>query len=1104
MSPDAAGGALVAMDSTDKELVAAARSGEVEAFTKLVQRYQARVFAIACANTDDKGLAEDACQDAFVIAWQRLETLKDDEAIGSWLCGIARNRTRALKRKGNRESLGGAMPTEPSDEKTPLDDLMDREAAESLWTLVGQIPARYREPMLLHYSGDQSVASIAECLSLSDSAVKKRLSRGRTMLRDQSERFGELARACRAPASLATAVALLVRQQAASASTLVVGGSISATIVKGLIVKKSIAAGILLTLCIGAFVAFKPSDEAPAAASKVERVVAHAEPDVVITPPSKSGLVHGTVIDAATGQPIAGAHISASRNHGLSLVERVRLMSQAPPMVIADQEGMFAIELAAGDVVLSASAEGFVPLGPLRVSVAAERTTDIALKLVAGGVRFHGRVRDIGGGSIAGATVRCDQGEGLPGARHRQQITQTTNEGEFELWLARGEYQLSVHHLDYAPHTSELLIGGSEFSQDINLIPGGSIEGVVLAVDSMLPVPGAVIFSSTGAHKQGAVSDERGRFRLARVPPGTTQLRASASGSTTLNPQTVDLGVGETRGEIELFLEAAYDIRGRVVDSSGQAVQGADVELSDMSGLFEHPARVPTDERGRFVIEGVAPGTHSLGASHREHPLALSLNAATIVDRDLDGVVITFSEAVNLVGKVVPATPSTVYVANTGGLLGSASSIFGNLEGLINNSMSPTRVRPDGSFELPPLPVGRYQVLALADDGRRGSVVTSTSNEDVALEIFLEDTVTLAGVIRTAGGDEVPGLLVTITSQEHLPAQTVGGRTDSNGRYTLRGLSPGKYEVSLKDSECPRRFMHQGEPTKSTWNIHVEGERSSQTVGFDFTVTNCGVSLAGTVVDASGAPVADTWIYAKAGDSETTPVLSLEDGTFVIAGLAQDVEVDLHAYHPSQGRAKLAHVAPGSEQRVELSAGAALQLQVQGKSGSLGSFQVALLGPSNRSQSVKSQTGTTKFSGLTPGNYTIHVASDDGYADEDVTIDITDTRKKVALEITEWSVLRGRVVDDDGNPSARAWLTPVDDDFRKLGDSGAEVSSFFLSRSQADSSGSFALRRVRAGTSGIIVAGEAGAIGWIPLKIAGGEVLDLGDVTPEPPPSASP
>lgn len=532
---------------------------------------------------------------------------------------------------------------------------------------------------------------------------------------------------------------------------------------------------------------------------------------------------------------------------------------------------------------------------------------------------------------------------------------------------------------------------------------------------------------------------------------------------------------------------------------------GSDVELSDMSGLFAHPARGPTDERGRFVIEGVAPGTHSLGASHSAHPLALSLNAATIVGSDLDDVLIAFSEAAHIVGKVVPATPSTVYVANTGGLLGSASSIFGNLEGLINNSMSPTRVRPDGSFELPPLPVGRYQVLALADDGRRGSVVTtSTSKEDVAVDIALEETVTLAGVIKTAAGDEVPGLLLTITSQEHWPAQTVGGRTDSKGRFALRGLSPGKYEVSLKDSDCPRRFIYKGEPTKSTWNINVEGERSSQTVDFDFTVTSCGVRLAGTVVDASGAPVADAWIYAKTGDLETTPVLSLEDGRFSIVGLAEDVEVNLHAYHPAQGLADIAHVAPGSEQRVELSAGATLHMQVQGKSNSLGSFQVVLRGPSNRTQSVKSPTGSALFSGLTPGHYTIHVANDDGYADGETTIDINDTKKEVALEMTEWSVLRGRVVENDGSPSARAWLTPVDDEFRKLGDSGPEVSSFFLGRTQADRSGSFELRRVRGGATGIVVAGEAGAIGWIPLNIGGDEVLDLGDVTPEAPPSASP
>lgn len=1098
MSPTTQLGALLAMDSTDQELVAAARRGEVEAFTELVLRYQARVFAIACVNTHDTGLAEDACQDTFIIAWQRLDTLKDDAAIGSWFCGIARNRIRSLGRQGNRESLGGAVPPEHADEKTPLHDLMDREAAASLWTLVGQIPARYREPMLLHYSCDQSVADIAECLSLSDAAVKKRLSRGRSMLRDQSERFVELASACRAPASLATAVALLLRQEAASASTRAVGGSIFATIVKGLLVKKTIAILVVLTLCIGGFALFRSPDETRAAASKGEQSVSLPRTSIAQAPPSRSGFVQGRVVDAATGKPLAGARISTVRNAALTMSESVSLRSEVPSIAIADEAGNFAVELATGEFALSASANGYILIRPVQVRVAAERTAEVELKLIAGGVRFHGRVTDIGGGPIVGATLTCDQGEGLPGLRHRQQVTTTTDDGSFEIWLASGKYKLKLDHLDYAPHQSDLLIAASDLEQDFSLVPASSIEGVVLRGDSMQPVPGAVIFSSTGKNQQGTVADGQGRFRLARVLAGTTLLHASASGGATPTAVTLDLGIGEARGDVELRLATGYEIRGRVVDGAGQAVQDAEVQLAQMDGSFEHPARKPTDEEGHFAIDGVAPGRYVLLAAHSDHPLAVSMDAATVVDRDLDGVLLPFSKAINIVGKVVPATPSMVYVAQAVGLFG----LNGSVEGFVNTLASPTRVDPNGSFRLAPLPVGSYQLLALADDGRRGSfVIGPETSEEINVEIALSETVSFTGVIRTEAGEAVDGVLVTVTSQDYSPAQAIESRTDSMGRYTMVGLAPGNYEVSLKNSGCDRHVVHNGQIVTEPWQITVEGEGAS-TVDFDFTVTSCGASVTGTVVDANEAPVADTWLYAKTGGVQSPPVLSDEDGRFVIAGLSDGAKVALHAYHPSQGRAIYEKVATGSQTRVELSPGARLDLHVRGKSGPVTSYQVSLRGPSLRTEKFVSLVGDARIPGLTPGNYAISVKSNDGYGDGQTSIDVGELSQSVVLEIAEWAVVRGRIVQEDGRPAAGVWLTPLSDGFSRAGPTDAEALSLLLGRVQADSNGRFALRRVRSGSLGIVVTTDADSVGVIRLKIAEGEVRELGDVKPEPLPSA--
>lgn len=183
-------------NSIDKDLVEMTLMGDENAYEELVTRHERSVHGTAYKITGNKYSAEDASQDAFVTAWTKLDTLKEREKFGSWICAIAKNcafriadHYRCAVSDINFDALEYALYNDDEDEEyqnvLDLSFINECDQSEKLRDAVDALTEKIRETVKLHYYEELSVAEIAQKLSLPAGTVKWRLSEGRKQLRKE-------------------------------------------------------------------------------------------------------------------------------------------------------------------------------------------------------------------------------------------------------------------------------------------------------------------------------------------------------------------------------------------------------------------------------------------------------------------------------------------------------------------------------------------------------------------------------------------------------------------------------------------------------------------------------------------------------------------------------------------------------------------------------------------------------------------------------------------------------------------------------------------------------------------------------------------------------
>ena len=171
-----------AEDQADVDRVLA---GDVSAFEGIVRRWQSPLINLAYRFCGDRGRAEDMAQEAFLRAYRALASWRRDAIFSTWLFALATNLYRSELRRIPAHNVGLDEVAELSYSR-PIDGgLEEQDRDRRVRRAVCNLPAKYRDVLVLFYFHDMDVAAAANSLGLPEGTVKARLFRGRELLRDK-------------------------------------------------------------------------------------------------------------------------------------------------------------------------------------------------------------------------------------------------------------------------------------------------------------------------------------------------------------------------------------------------------------------------------------------------------------------------------------------------------------------------------------------------------------------------------------------------------------------------------------------------------------------------------------------------------------------------------------------------------------------------------------------------------------------------------------------------------------------------------------------------------------------------------------------------------
>jgi RNA polymerase sigma-70 factor (ECF subfamily) len=187
-------------NTSDTKLLAAARRGDERAVRKLVDAHSPRLYNLALRILRNQQDAEDAVQEAFITALDKLDQFDGRAEFSTWLYRIAVNASlMALRKKRSRYRKEESIEVPQFEDirgrelvdwgADPAHELLDAEMRETMEAAIDKLPAKYRVVFVLRDLEGLSIEETSKMLGLSAANVKVRLMRARLFLREALSQY---------------------------------------------------------------------------------------------------------------------------------------------------------------------------------------------------------------------------------------------------------------------------------------------------------------------------------------------------------------------------------------------------------------------------------------------------------------------------------------------------------------------------------------------------------------------------------------------------------------------------------------------------------------------------------------------------------------------------------------------------------------------------------------------------------------------------------------------------------------------------------------------------------------------------------------------------
>jgi len=179
---------------SDVDLVTRTRQGDPAAFGELVDRHRAAVYRAALAALGSHADAEDAAQDAFLLAYRRLESFRGESSFKTWLLTIvwrqAINKRRSVRRIWSRmvaprdeDEASEMMASVTAQSPTPEEATAHGELRHAVQRAIRALTTKLRDALLLAQAGDYTYDEMGAMLGAPTGTIKWRVSEARRLVR---------------------------------------------------------------------------------------------------------------------------------------------------------------------------------------------------------------------------------------------------------------------------------------------------------------------------------------------------------------------------------------------------------------------------------------------------------------------------------------------------------------------------------------------------------------------------------------------------------------------------------------------------------------------------------------------------------------------------------------------------------------------------------------------------------------------------------------------------------------------------------------------------------------------------------------------------------